>query len=171
MVVAEIFVKKGKKFFLTRKNFYFWVEKRIMSAYRPYQITESLPVVNDPAAIYLRVTDTKPSYNYLKLFDELIGLSDIIVSNWLNITTRTLRNYRKTKDIQLKDNTKEHIITIMALYKHGIEVFDSKTDFEKWLTTKNLFLNDKAPMDFLDTISGIQLIDNRLTAMEFGENA
>lgn len=128
-------------------------------------------MVSDSASIYLRVTDTKSSLNYLKLFDELIGLSDIIVSNWLNITTRTLRNYRKVKDVQLKDNTKEHIITIMALYKHGIDVFESKADFEKWLVTKNLLLDNKAPMEFLDTISGIKLIDNRLTAIEFGENA
>lgn len=136
-----------------------------------YRFSEdSLPMVNDPAAIYMRVTEPL-SRNYLKIFDDLIGLSDIIVSNWLNITTKTLRNYRKAKEVQLKDNTKEHIITILALYKHGMEVFESKADFEKWLSTKNLLLDNKAPMEFLDTISGIQLIDNRLTAMEFGENA
>lgn len=144
-----------------------------MTEKRPYRsITEELelPMVNDAAAIYLRVTEKSPR-NYLKIFDELIGLSDIVVSNWLNITTRTLRNYRKSKEIELKDTTKEHIITILALYNHGIEVFDSKADFEKWLSTKNMLLDNKAPLEFLDTISGIKLIDNRLTAMEFGENA
>lgn len=134
-------------------------------------IADTLPMVNDSAAIYLCATDTKSSRNYLKILDELIDLSDIIVSKWLNITTRTLRNYRKANDIQLKDNTKEHIITILSLYKHGIEVFNSKSDFEQWLSTKNLLLDNKAPMEFLDTISGINLINNRLTAMEFGENA
>lgn len=143
----------------------------VMAAKAQYRFSEeSLPMVNDSAAIYMRVTEPS-SRNYLKIFDDLIGLSDIIVSNWLNITTKTLRNYRKVKDVQLKDNTKEHIITILALYKHGMEVFESKPDFEKWLSTKNLLLGNKAPMEFLDTISGIQLIDNRLTAMEFGENA
>lgn len=142
-----------------------------MTAKAEYHFSEdSFPLVSDSAAIYMRVTEPS-SRNYLKIFDDLIDLSDIIVSNWLNITTRTLRNYRKSKDIQLKDNTKEHIITILALYKHGMDVFESKADFEKWLSTKNLLLDNQAPMDFLDTISGIKLIDNRLTAMEFGENA
>lgn len=29
---------------------------------------------------------------------------------------------------------------------------------------------NKAPLSFLDTISGIKWVDNRLTAMEYGEN-
>ena len=46
----------------------------------------------------------------------------------------------------------------------------TKEDFEHWLTTPNILLDNKAPMDFLDTVSGLKFIDNRLTAMEFGEN-
>ncbi|MEG0984268.1 MbcA/ParS/Xre antitoxin family protein, partial [Algoriella sp.] len=90
-------------------------------------------------------------------------------SKWLNITTRTYRNY-KTKDVSLKDNTKEQIVLLISLYKHGLDVFMTKEDFEHWLTTPNILLDNKAPMDFLDTVSGLKFIDNRLTAMEFGEN-
>ncbi|MFV0196773.1 MbcA/ParS/Xre antitoxin family protein [Empedobacter falsenii] len=56
------------------------------------------------------------------------------------------------------------------MYKHGLEVFNTKDDFEKWLTTPNVLLDKKAPMDFLDTVSGLKFIDNRLTAIEYGEN-
>ncbi|MCO5259316.1 MAG: MbcA/ParS/Xre antitoxin family protein [Crocinitomicaceae bacterium] len=141
-----------------------------MALDHPYnKIKESLPAVSDVSSIYLKVSDK--NFNYLQIFDSIITLSDIVVSNWLNITTRTLRNYRKIKNLQLKDTTKEHIITILALYKHGIEVFSSRDNFEKWLSTQNILLDNKAPLDFLDTFSGIQLIDNRLTAIEFGENA
>jgi putative toxin-antitoxin system antitoxin component (TIGR02293 family) len=167
----ELFWNKRKKVFFKKEKVLPLLKGKVMSAKAKYHFSEdSALVVNDSAAIYMRVTEPS-SRNYLKIFDELIDLSDIIISNWLNITTRTLRNYRKAKDVQLKDNTKEHIITILALYKHGMEVFESKSEFEKWLSTKNILLDNRAPMDFLDTISGIQLIDNRLTAMEFGENA
>lgn len=43
-------------------------------------------------------------------------------------------------------------------------------DFELWLSQKNYLLDNRAPEDFLETISGIKFIDNRLTAIEFGEN-
>ena len=105
----------------------------------------------------------------IQYLDELSTLKDEIISSWLNITTRTYRNY-KTKDVSLKDNTKEHIVLLISLYKHGLEVFNTKDDFEKWLTTTNLLLDNKAPADFLDTVSGLKFIDNRLTAIEYGEN-
>ncbi|MGB6083623.1 MAG: MbcA/ParS/Xre antitoxin family protein [Moheibacter sp.] len=131
------------------------------------RIESELPCVNEPSGMYMYLSQTQN--RFIQILDELIGLSDEIISKWLNITTRTYRNY-KTKDTEIKENTKEHIVSILSLYKHGMEVFSTKDEFENWLTLPNPFLDNKAPMDFMDTISGIQLIDNRLTAMEFGEN-
>ncbi|NLN32864.1 MAG: DUF2384 domain-containing protein [Flavobacteriaceae bacterium] len=131
------------------------------------RIEPELPCVNEPSGMYMYLSQTQN--RFIQILDELIGLSDEIISKWLNITTRTYRNY-KTKDTEIKENTKEHIVSILSLYKHGMEVFSTKDEFENWLTLPNPFLDNKAPMDFMDTISGIQLIDNRLTAMEFGEN-
>lgn len=131
------------------------------------RIEPELPCVNEPSGMYMYLSQTQN--RFIQILDELIGLSDEIISKWLNITTRTYRNY-KTKDTEIKENTKEHIVSILSLYKHGMEVFSTKEEFENWLTLPNPFLDNKAPMDFMDTISGIQLIDNRLTAMEFGEN-
>ncbi len=131
------------------------------------RIEPELPCVNEPSGMYMYLSQTQN--RFIQILDELIGLSDEIISKWLNITTRTYRNY-KTKDTEIKENTKEHIVSILSLYKHGMEVFSTKDEFENWLTLPNPFLDNKAPMDFMDTISGIQFIDNRLTAMEFGEN-
>lgn len=131
------------------------------------RIEPELPCVNEPSGMYMYLSQTQN--RFIQILDELIGLSDEIISKWLNITTRTYRNY-KTKDTEIKENTKEHIVSILSLYKHGMEVFSTKKEFENWLTLPSPFLDNKAPMDFMDTISGIQLIDNRLTAMEFGEN-
>lgn len=140
------------------------------SATKEYtQMARDLPSVNEPSSIYSYMSNSDKSINYMKIFDELIGLKDAIIAKWLNITTRTYRNY-KVQSSALKDNTKEQVISILSLYKHGIDVFGSKILFEKWLSTPNMLLDNKAPMDFLVTISGIRLIDNRLTGMEFGEN-
>ncbi len=107
--------------------------------------------------------------HYLNYFKNLTGQNDNIVSNWLNINARTLKNYLKS-EVTLKDNTKEHIVHLIALYKHGIEIFGTKENFDNWLSLKNIFLDDKIPAEFLDTISGIKFIDSRLTAIEYGDN-
>ncbi len=135
------------------------------------RIIEEIPSLNDFSKIYFYTIKTELNKDFIKLLDKIIGLNDIILSNWLNITPRTFRNYKKKNDIVLKGNIKEHIISILSLYKHGMDVFDNTEDFEKWLSVKNYLLDNKAPVEFLDTISGIKFIDNRLTAIEYGENA
>ena len=133
------------------------------------KIIADIPEVNDFTNVYFYVNNYTIDQKYIQYLDELSNLKDEIISKWLNITTRTYRNY-KTKDVSLKDNTKEQIVLSISLYKHGLDVFTTKEDFEHWLTAPNILLDNKAPMDFLDTVSGLKFIDNRLTAIEFGEN-
>lgn len=130
---------------------------------------KDIPEIGDLTKIFFYVNNHNVNSQYLNILKELTNLKDDILSNWLNINTRTFRNYRKS-DIVLKDNTKEHIVLLISLYKHGIEVFDSIENFDKWLTTENFLLDKKAPMEFLDTVSGLKFIDDKLTAIEYGDN-
>ncbi|MCO5230184.1 MAG: MbcA/ParS/Xre antitoxin family protein [Chitinophagales bacterium] len=130
---------------------------------------KDIPEIGDFTKIFFYVNNHNINSRYLNILKELTNLKDDIISNWLNINTRTFRNYKKS-DIVLKDNTKEHIVLLISLYKHGIEVFDSIENFDKWLITENFLLGKKAPMDFLDTVSGLKFIDDKLTAIEYGDN-
>lgn len=134
------------------------------------KIIEEIPSLNDFSKIYFYTVQSKFDNDFVKTLDSVIGLNDDILSNWLNITPKTFRNYKKNADLVLKGNIKEHIVLILSLYKHGIEVFGSTVDFEKWLSAENRLLDNEAPSKFLDTVSGIKFIDNRLTALEYGEN-
>lgn len=138
--------------------------------YNQKRIIEEIPSVKDFSSVYFYTITSKLDTEYIEILDKIIGLNDSILSKWLNITPRTFRNYKNNHNLVLKENTKEHIILILSLYKHGFEVFGSIENFEIWLSTKNVMLDNSAPEDFLETISGIKFIDNRLTAMEFGEN-
>lgn len=133
-------------------------------------IINDLPIVSDVSNVYLYTTHSQLDKEFIAILDRLIGLGDALLSKWLNITTRTLRNYKNKKDLVLKGNLKEHIILILSLYKHGTDVFSSVKDFEQWLSSKNPLLDNMAPSEFLNTSSGVKLIDDRLTAIEFGGN-
>ncbi len=141
-----------------------------MTQAKKYQnIMEEIPLVAEPGSVYFYLSKTNVDNTFIGLMDNITSVNDTTIAQWLNITPRTLRNYR-VKDAVLKDNTKEHIVSILALFKHGIATFGSVELFEKWLSSPNFFLDEKSPSDFLDTISGIRFIDNRLTAIEYGEN-
>ena len=135
------------------------------------KILDEIPEVNDFTAVYHYTGRVAPDRDLVGLMNKLVGLSDDILSDWLNITTRTFRNYKNNSKIILKGTVREHIILILSLYKHGVEVFGSIQKFEAWLSMPNMMLDNRAPIHFLETISGLKFIDNRLTGMEYGENA
>lgn len=130
---------------------------------------DKIPLIKDFTKMFFYLNNNDVDIHYLNYFKNLTGQNDNIVSDWLNINARTLKNYLKS-EVTLKDNTKEHIVHLIALYKHGIEIFGTKENFDNWLSLKNIFLDDKIPAEFLDTISGIKFIDSRLTAIEYGDN-
>lgn len=131
---------------------------------------DDVPVLKDYAEVYVKTTTDETGMGLFGLLDDLTEMQDQILADWLNITPRTIHNYR-VKPTKLKANTKEHILLLLSLYKHGIETFSYKDRFENWLSSPNQFLDGRAPKDFLDTISGIHFIDDRLTAIDYGENA
>lgn len=137
---------------------------------RQKKIIEEIPLVSEYSHLYFYTTQSDSNSEFIAILDSVIGLSDTVLSKWLNITPRTFRNYRNSTNLILKENTKEHVILILSLYKHGIELFDTVENFESWLSKNNPVLDNRAPIEFLETISGIKFIDDRLTAMEFGEN-
>jgi len=58
----------------------------------------------------------------------------------------------------------------LSLIQHGRKVFDSIQKFEEWLKRENFYFNRNAPIEYLKTITGIRFIDDRLTAIEYGDN-
>jgi uncharacterized protein (DUF2384 family) len=131
--------------------------------------TIDLPEIGDLNNIFFYLNNHEIDSNYLSYFNTLTDIKDEIKSNWLNMNLRTLRNYIDKESI-LKENTKELIVMLISLFKHGVEVFGSKASFDKWVISNNLFLDNKPPMDFLDTVSGIKFINDRLSAIEYGDN-
>ena len=88
----------------------------------------------------------------------------------MDLSEKTYRNHKTTGKVT-KPSLQEHLITLLSLFKHGREIFDSSEQFKQWLNKENFHFNNQAPIDFIYTISGIKFIDDRLTGIEYGDNA
>ncbi|MBN2885073.1 DUF2384 domain-containing protein [Patescibacteria group bacterium] len=109
------------------------------------------------------------NWSYMKMFKDYSSRRDEVISNMLNISVRTLRNYKKPEN-KFKNNIKEQLLLLLSLYKHGNEVFGSSEEFNNWLNSENFYFDGVAPVTFLNTITGIRFTEDRLTAMEYGDN-
>ena len=128
-----------------------------------------VPALSSDIDIHFFVKNEDVDVQYLNHLKAVSSFSDEVIANWLDISVKTLRNYRKVGS-EIKESQKEHLVMLLSLYQHGISVFGSAAHFDKWLDTDNYFFDNRAPKDFLDTSSGIRFTDDRLTAMEYGDN-
>ena len=136
-----------------------------------FRVMEAVPSYGSETAIleFLDKNDKEINWDYINAIRKATGYSDEAISRWLNISVRTLHTYRRpTKSF--KENTKEQLVLLLGLFKHGISVFGSAMEFDKWLDNKNFFFDYKAPVSFLNTVTGISFVNDRLTAMEYGDN-
>lgn len=139
-----------------------------MAEKKTYPIKEIPSVVSEPDVLYA-VRQNKITSNDIDSLKRLSGLKDELLSTSLNLNIKTFRSY-KLKPIPIKPYLQEHVFTLLALFKHGIALFGTSEKFGEWLQKDNYYFDNDMPINFLNTISGIRYTDDRLTAMEYGDN-
>lgn len=148
------------------------VSSRGFKGFIPYEhiVEKQIPKIDNAMAVVEYIKVNHIDFVYFNHLRNIVTLPDQTISDWLHISTKTFASYRTQGGTSPKENTQEQALMIIALYKHAEEVFDSNDDFSKWLDTSNFFFDNKKPQELLGTISGIKYIDDRLTAMEYGDN-
>jgi len=109
------------------------------------------------------------THAHVQLLRATSELKDYVLAKILHLTPKTFAKYAEESST-IKKDTQEHILMLTALYKHGVSVFESTENFNTWLKTANIFFDNQKPIDFLDTISGLRFVDDRLVALEYGDN-
>lgn len=123
------------------------------------------------SAEVLHIIHTKNvSASYLEALKEESQVTDDVLSSWLNINVKTFRSYRDSSS-ELRPDLQEQTILLLSLLKHGKVLFGSNSVFRQWLDTENFHFGGRQPVTYLNTVSGIRYVDDRLTGMEFGDNA
>jgi len=133
------------------------------------KILKNIPNRINDIDILLYLQSEKVNWEYVQTLKESTQFKDEVLSNWLNVSVKTFRSYKKPKQ-DINVNIKEHVLLLLSLIQHGKKVFNSIQKFEEWLKRENFYFNQNAPIEYLKTITGIRFIDDRLTALEYGDN-
>ena len=133
-------------------------------------VLKNIPTRVDNDKTLQLINSTHQPSEFFSLLKTLTNEDDKEISDWLNISLKTFKSY-KTENKNTKRHLTEHAIMLLSLYKHGIQIYGTAQQFKNWLEGNNFYFDNKAPIKFMDTISGIKFIDDRLTAMEFGDTA
>lgn len=133
------------------------------------EIIENIPGRLHDTDILLYMQSKEVNWEYVQALKKITNLNDEVLSGWLNVSVKTFRAYKKPEQ-EISIGIKEHVLLLLSLIHHGKKVFRSTEKFEEWLKKENFFFDQKAPIDLLKTITGIRFTDDRLTALEYGDN-
>jgi putative toxin-antitoxin system antitoxin component (TIGR02293 family) len=137
-------------------------------------------VVNDPEILAQFKQKTAIEFLYGNpakneaLFRNLLNLTKLhsktLAENVFEITPKTFTSYLDESK-QLPRYMVEKVIKLQELYFKGIELFGSVGEFNIWMKKESYGLGLRVPMDLIGTITGIEMIWDELTRIEFGATA
>lgn len=104
---------------------------------------------------------------------DFISLSEfpaVHIEKILNKTVKTFNNY-KGNDTSLDPILSEKLLKLFYLYNKGVAVFGTIGEFNKWMKEPAFGLGNQSPRNLLDTITGIELVVEELTRIQYGDLA
>lgn len=99
-------------------------------------------------------------------FAESIKMPEKILALVLNLSPRTISNYRELNK-SLEPNHSEHLLKLISLFEKGKEYLGNIDEFNDWLE-KPFWGSNEKPYDFLNTSGGVDLLIDRLERMAQG---
>ncbi len=99
-------------------------------------------------------------------FATAIKMSEKFLAQLLNLSSRTVSNYKAQKK-NLEPLQSEHLLKLIALYGKGEEVFGNVDEFNYWLQ-KASWDNQEKPIDWLITPGGVDLVSDEIDRLAHG---
>ncbi len=103
-------------------------------------------------------------------FLNLSGFSHQQFQDTFKTTVKTIQNYTNQAQ-KLDASLSEKILKAFALFEKGIALFGSADVFHNWLNQPAYGLGNQVPFDILDTFTGVNLIEEELIRLEYGDLA
>jgi putative toxin-antitoxin system antitoxin component (TIGR02293 family) len=99
-------------------------------------------------------------------FAETIKMPEKTLADILNISARTVNNYREQQKV-LEPVYSEHLLKLIALYSKGEEIFGNIDEFNYWLG-KPLWNTKDIPINWTRTPGGVDLLIEELDKLAQG---
>src|SRR5690554_6941483 len=131
-----------------------------------YCIEKSMGVIKDDFQVVYQVGRGI----HVDRFDQLLqksGLQKQVLAALLGLDPRTIDNYRKQgRNFAALEG--ELLLKLDSLFDLGADTFESREAFRGWLYLPAFALNQKKPMDFLNTSTGVDLVEQALLRIAHG---
>ncbi len=88
------------------------------------------------------------------------------LTKYLHVSERTLQRYAPGKI--LSPDLSDHVLQIAKVYARCLDVFEDNNIAASWLKHPNIAFGKIPPIELLDTFTGMEMVFDELTRIEYG---
>ncbi|MGK5095168.1 antitoxin Xre/MbcA/ParS toxin-binding domain-containing protein [Deltaproteobacteria bacterium TL4] len=125
-------------------------------------LTQATPTPLD----LVEITRTGIPKRAISTLAECFDLTIPELTKYLHVSERTLQRY--TPEKLLSSPLSDHLLQMAKVYAKSLDVFEDAEDTTCWLKQPSLALGNIAPIELLDTSSGIEMVLDELIRIEYG---
>jgi len=107
------------------------------------------------------------SYYAVKPVFDCLSMNQMEQAALIGVETRTISNWVRRDQVLSKTEAMQ-MIELDRILQLGIEIFGSEESFLIWFNNHNEALGNKSPKELVLRPSGLRIIEEALTGMEFG---
>ncbi|MEF1336974.1 DUF2384 domain-containing protein, partial [Vibrio rotiferianus] len=89
----------------------------------------------------------------------------------IGVNLRTLQRKMKEPNATLSPTASEHALMLADMVKQANEYFGDRDATLRWLNKPSLVFENKTPLSFCDTITGIILVTEEINKLKYGYTA
>ncbi|QHI38303.1 hypothetical protein IMCC3317_36940 [Kordia antarctica] len=106
-------------------------------------------------------------FNNFKNIYDLMKLPNNKWAEIIGISERTMQSIIKERK-NLDQNKSEKLLSFLTLIEYALSVLGNEKNVDEWLNYKSPSLQGKAPIDYVDTFQGINMLREHLFKIETG---
>ena len=107
------------------------------------------------------------NFENFKSFYDSFNLPNKKWAEIIGVSEKTMQSILKKKRF-LDQKKTEKLLSFLSLVVYGVKVFGNRSNFKDWLHYKSPALNGLAPIDYVDTFQGINMLKEQLFKIESG---
>ena len=109
------------------------------------------------------------SYDEVRPVFTFLGYSQKEVAEALDLNASTLSRWKKNEQNEPLGKLRSKFVSdIDEVIAKGVKLFGSEENFKAWLNTPNYALGDVKPLELLKNPYDIEIVDNAIEAMSWG---
>jgi putative toxin-antitoxin system antitoxin component (TIGR02293 family) len=116
----------------------------------------------------IRAIETGLPFTFFEFVSKLAPFSETEWAELLNLSTKSLQRYRKTRNFYFRPAQSERIIEMAEVSSVGIETFGSSENFKNWLSAPIFALGGYSPLQLLGHSYGKEMVMAELNAINQG---